>query len=150
MVEISHTPYSTNLNPANFFTITKVKVTFKGRFQDFEDVKNITAPPPPKKKCALVLESKHTFRLYFSNIKSTIPAFKVCVFDEQYDRHFWTMLGSLQCVVLVMIICHLLDLVTKSALSCSHTCTECRFAWVVTVGNLTPVFCQVYTRRMLE
>jgi len=42
MVEISHPPYSPDLNPANVFTITKVKVTFKGRFQDSEDVKNIT------------------------------------------------------------------------------------------------------------
>jgi hypothetical protein len=42
MLEISHPPYSPILNPANFFTITKVKVTFKGRFQDSEDVKNIT------------------------------------------------------------------------------------------------------------
>jgi hypothetical protein len=43
MVEISHTPYSPNLNPANFFTITKVQVTFKGRFQYSEDVKNVAA-----------------------------------------------------------------------------------------------------------
>ena len=43
MVEINHPPYSPNLNPANFFTITKVKVTFKGRLQDSEDVENITA-----------------------------------------------------------------------------------------------------------
>ena len=93
-----------NHNPANLFTITKAKVTFKGRFQDSKDVKNITA----KKKRALVLESKQTFRLHISNVKSTIPAFKACVFDEQYGKHFWTMLGSLQCVDLVMNICHLL------------------------------------------
>lgn len=42
MVEISHPPYSPNLNLANFFNITKVKVTFKVRFEDSEDVKNIT------------------------------------------------------------------------------------------------------------
>jgi hypothetical protein len=42
MVEISHPPYLPNLNPANVFTVTKVKVTFKGRVQDSEDVKNIT------------------------------------------------------------------------------------------------------------
>jgi hypothetical protein len=42
MVEISHPPYLPNLNPANFFTVTKVKVAFKGRFQDSKDIKNIT------------------------------------------------------------------------------------------------------------
>lgn len=74
----------------------------------------------------------------------------VWVFDTQCGEHFWTVIGSLQSVVLVMNICHtphLLDLVTISVLSCGHMCaTECLFAWVVMVGYLVPVFCQVYTR----
>jgi hypothetical protein len=105
--------------------------------------------------CSSVGELAHIHKgvsSVLSSVKSTIPAFKVCVFEKQYGEHFWTVIDSLQSVVLVMNICHTphsLDLVTISVLSCGHTCAaECLCVWVVIVGYLTPVFCQVYARRM--